>query len=95
MSAEITREPPRARVEHPRCPFCHEGVRPAAAEQACVGCMAWHPEGCWSEDGVARAGLASAITGCTPGALVVGALAIVSLRAGRENPSLTPERSQK
>lgn len=40
-------------VEHPRCPFCHLGVRPGVAEarRACEACMAWHHAECWAEHG--------------------------------------------
>lgn len=40
------------RVEHPRCPFCHDAVRPGDEDkQACGACMAWHHAACWGEHG--------------------------------------------
>lgn len=50
MSAEPTRDRPLAHVEHPRCPFCHEGVRPEEEKHACLACMAWHHQGCVTEN---------------------------------------------
>lgn len=38
-------------VRHPRCPYCHEGVRPAQRKTACLGCMSWHHLSCWDELG--------------------------------------------
>lgn len=38
-------------VEHPRCPYCHQGVAPREPKVACDGCMGWHHRGCWSEHG--------------------------------------------
>jgi hypothetical protein len=41
-----------ARVNHPRCPYCHDVVRPQdAAKVGCSACMAWHHEACWGEAG--------------------------------------------
>ncbi len=37
------------KVLHPRCPFCHAGVRPAEEKTACLGCMTWHHLDCWDE----------------------------------------------
>jgi hypothetical protein len=50
MSA-IERERPL--VDHPRCPYCHEFVRPGddEAKQSCGSCMAWHHAECWGEHG--------------------------------------------
>jgi hypothetical protein len=39
------------RVEHPRCPFCHEAVRPEEEKAACLHCMAWQHGECWRELG--------------------------------------------
>jgi eukaryotic-like serine/threonine-protein kinase len=52
-----------ARVEHPRCPYCHEGVRPADDKEPCLGCMAWHHAACWDEHG----GCAACGRGVEPG----------------------------
>jgi hypothetical protein len=36
----------------PRCPYCHEGVRPSEPDkQACTACMAWHHSACLEEHG--------------------------------------------
>lgn len=37
------------KVEHPRCPFCHEQVGPSDEQLACNGCRAWHHQACWGE----------------------------------------------
>jgi hypothetical protein len=37
------------RVEHPRCPFCHDAVRGEDEKHGCSGCMAWHHLECWRE----------------------------------------------
>lgn len=41
------------KVEHPRCPFCREPVRPGAdvEKRSCSACMAWHHAACWTEQG--------------------------------------------
>jgi hypothetical protein len=46
----VEREHSEIRVEHPRCPFCHEDVRAEQEKHACVACMAWHHEACWHEN---------------------------------------------
>lgn len=39
-------------VKRPRCPYCHEDVRPGSgAHKGCPGCMAWHHATCWIEHG--------------------------------------------
>jgi hypothetical protein len=38
-------------VQRPRCPFCHEPIELEDTKQACVECMAWHHDACWSEHG--------------------------------------------
>ena len=38
-------------VQHPRCPFCHAGVRPEDDKAACDRCMSWQHRGCWTEHG--------------------------------------------
>jgi TPR repeat protein len=40
-------------MEHPRCPYCHEDVRPGddEAKQSCGSCMAWHHAECWQDHG--------------------------------------------
>lgn len=38
-------------LSHPRCPFCHEGVRPGDRKTACLVCMGWHHLTCWKEHG--------------------------------------------
>lgn len=39
------------RVEHVRCPYCHEHVRPQDVKVGCEGCMAWHHRDCLAEHG--------------------------------------------
>ncbi|MCO5167292.1 MAG: hypothetical protein M9894_13155 [Planctomycetes bacterium] len=41
----------RPGVQHPRCPFCHEAVRPDHTKAACDGCMAWQHGACWDDHG--------------------------------------------
>lgn len=38
-------------VQRPRCPFCHDPIELEDSKQACVECMAWHHDACWSEHG--------------------------------------------
>ena len=38
-------------IQHPRCPFCHDQVKPADEKWACQECMAWHHSACWDEGG--------------------------------------------
>jgi hypothetical protein len=38
-------------VQHPRCPFCHEPVRPEQIKAPCHACMGWNHEACWTEHG--------------------------------------------
>lgn len=38
-----------ARIEQPRCPFCHEDIAPASEQLACNACRAWHHQDCWRE----------------------------------------------
>lgn len=41
----------RAVIEHPRCPFCHDQVKPDDNKYGCHECMAWHHTSCWEEGG--------------------------------------------
>jgi len=36
-------------IEQPRCPYCHEAIRPEDEQLACNSCRAWHHEACWAE----------------------------------------------
>lgn len=38
-------------VQHPRCPYCREGVEPRQPKAACDACMSWHHDECWDEHG--------------------------------------------
>ncbi len=40
-------------AKHPRCPYCHDPVRPGAVEakRSCSACMAWHHAACWEDHG--------------------------------------------
>lgn len=38
-------------VLHPRCPFCHEPVRPEEPKSGCLRCMAWQHAACWADHG--------------------------------------------
>ena len=51
----MEREHPEVRVEHNRCPFCHDAVGPADPKVACDGCMAWHHRDCWQSHGTCSA----------------------------------------
>lgn len=42
----------QAKVQGPRCPFCHEDISPGEeAKTLCNDCMAVHHEACWEEHG--------------------------------------------
>jgi len=42
----------QAKIQRPRCPFCHEDVSPGDDEKTlCNDCLAVHHEACWSEHG--------------------------------------------
>ena len=52
-----------SRLKHPRCPYCHDKVRPDAVKLACNACMAWHHQECWIEGGDQCATCGQAETG--------------------------------
>lgn len=39
------------KVEHPKCPYCHEAVRASDDKAPCLACMAWHHRACRAEHG--------------------------------------------
>ena len=61
MTGEQSREV--FHVQRPRCPFCHDDVRPEDEKAACSSCMAWHHEACWGEHGGCSACGAGRATG--------------------------------
>ena len=82
---------PKVATSLSRCPYCHEEVRAERADWvACEGCLARHHQSCWSEHGscatchsrgaLARAGSRSGNRAFLVAALILGLIAISSIR---------------
>src|SRR4051812_47624485 len=54
---------PAVELPQPRCPFCHEDVKPGTAQLACNRCRAWHHQECWTEGGGRCAACSAGETG--------------------------------
>ncbi len=52
-------------VEHPRCPFCHEGVGPEDEATPCLTCRAWQHTEC-AREGAGRCGACRALAARPP-----------------------------
>lgn len=39
------------KVEHPKCPYCHEAVKASDDKAPCLACMAWQHRACRVEHG--------------------------------------------
>lgn len=38
-------------INRPRCPYCHDDIRPDEEKSGCDQCMAWFHRECWNEHG--------------------------------------------
>lgn len=47
---------PNLKVNHPRCPYCHDDIVPGGDNRACHGCLTWHHEECWGYGGCVSCG---------------------------------------
>ena len=55
-SGEKEGEKTQVRVNHPRCPYCHDDIRGGEDNRACHACLTWHHSECWAEGGCVTCG---------------------------------------
>ena len=41
----------KLKINRPRCPYCHDDIKPGGDNQACHECLAWHHSECWTQHG--------------------------------------------